>query len=78
MRANACTTASNKNTPEQVRTKSEKIVSKITQNIPPQYKAQPYPPKTPKASKMSGKFNKAAFGKAARPSPQSGPAANPI
>jgi len=55
-------------TPEQVRAKSEKIVSEIRQNIPPQYKAQPYPPKTPKPKKMSGKFNKASFGGSAKPS----------
>jgi len=60
-------------TPEQVRTKSEKIVSEIRQNISPQYKAQPYPPKTPKPKKMSGKFNKAAFGGSRKPSPKPGP-----
>lgn len=65
-------------TPEQVRTKSEKIVSEIRQNIPPQYKAQPYPQKTPKPKKMSGKFNKTAFGDAAKPSPRTSPRSSPI
>lgn len=53
-------------TPEQVRAKSEKIVSEIRQNIPPEYKAPPYPPKTPKPKKMSGKFNKAASNQSVR------------
>jgi len=64
-------------TPEQVRTKSEKIVSEIRQKIPPQYKTQPYPPKTPKLKKMSGKFNKAAFGSTANPSPSMRPRSTP-
>lgn len=64
-------------TPEQVRAKSEKIVSEIRQNIPPQFKAQPYPSKTPKPKKMSGKFNKAAFGNAANPSGHVQPKAKP-
>ncbi|NBX65527.1 MAG: hypothetical protein EBQ96_00815 [Proteobacteria bacterium] len=63
-------------THQQVRAKSEKIVSDIRQNIPPKYKAQPYPPKTPKAAKMSGKFNKAGFGAAAKP--RNGPKAKPF
>ncbi len=49
-------------TREQVRAKSETIVAEIRQNIPPLYKAPPYTQKAPKASKMSAKFNKSAFG----------------
>jgi len=42
------------------------IVARIRERIPHQYKAQPYPPKTPEKSKMSSKFNKAGFGSASK------------
>jgi len=64
---------------EEVRTKAAITVAQIRKAIPPKFQAPPYPPQTPKVSKMSSKFNKAAAGMPKNPSygiPNSPPSLN--
>lgn len=62
-----------KTTYEAVREKTRTEAQDKRENIPPQYKQEPYEPETPKQSKMSSAFNRTAADNKGKPAPEHGP-----
>ncbi len=56
-------------TTEYVREKVREEAATIREEVPPEFKAEPYPEDTPKSAKMSGAFNRAAASNTDKPSP---------
>lgn len=66
----AASSASKRATYETVREKTRQEAQTKRENIPPQYKQEPYETKTPKQSKMSGAFNRSASDNKNNPAPE--------
>ncbi len=66
-------TSGKKTTYEAVREKTRTEAQGKREDIPPQYKQEPYEPETPKQSKMSGAFNRTAADNKGKPAPEHGP-----
>lgn len=60
-------------TTEYVREKVKEEAATVRGQMPPEYKAEPYPEDTPKSAKMSGAFNRAAASNTDKPSPNHEP-----
>ncbi len=60
-------------TTEYVREKVREEAATIREEVPPEFKAEPYPEDTPKSAKMSAAFNRATVSNADKPSPNHEP-----